>query len=344
MSILFRETANSEREGVQALGALLRDMKAPFGRGDRVGIKLHWGERGNRTHLPPFYARQIARWLIDQGAKPFVFDTSVLYSGGRRTGKDSLETAAGHGYTPAYLGCEVLIADGLDGRSVVDLPCSYRHFKSVQAGEVFSQAEGFVIFSHFKAHLASGFGGAIKNLSMGFGSRAQKQRMHADAKPVLSRKKCSRCGVCAEVCPTGAASLGDDADGYPVYDLKKCVGCAQCIAMCPELALRISFSSDAQTFQEKLVETAAAVWKKIEGKSVLVNALLNIASECDCMPGKLDYIAGDIGLLGGYEPVGLDLESVRRVGEGIIDGTHPGVPWRRQFSYAREIGFPAAPK
>ena len=147
MSILFRETANSEREGVQALGALLRDMEAPFGRGDRVGIKLHWGERGNRTHLPPFYARQIARWLIDQGAKPFVFDTSVLYSGGRRTGKDSLETAARHGYTPAYLGCEVLIADGLDGRSVVDLPCAYKHFKSVQAGEVFSRAEGFVIFS-----------------------------------------------------------------------------------------------------------------------------------------------------------------------------------------------------
>jgi uncharacterized Fe-S center protein len=317
-------------------------MHAPFKRGDRVGIKLHWGERGNHTHLPPSYAREIAAWIAEQGAKPFVFDTTVLYSGGRRTGKDSLETAAKHGFTPEYLGCEVVISDGLDGRAVVDLPCPYPHFKSVQVGDVFNRADGYVIFSHFKAHLASGFGGAIKNLSMGFGSRAQKQRMHADAKPRLNKTQCTRCGVCAEVCPTGAAVMGEDGDGYPVYDLKQCIGCAQCIAMCADLALRISFNSDETVFQEKLVETAAAVWKRIEGKSVLVNALLNIASECDCMPGKLDIIADDIGFLGGYEPVGLDQESVRRLGEKIIDATHPGVPWRRQFEYAREIGFPGA--
>jgi uncharacterized protein len=342
MSELFQKAGSGEQDNAQALSALLREMSVPFSPGDRVGIKLHWGERGNRTHLPPAYAKGIARWLLDQGMKPFVFDTTVLYTGGRRTAKDSLETAARHGYTPGYLGCEVVVSDGPDGRSVVDLPCSYRHFKSVQVGDVFCRAEGYVIFSHFKAHLASGFGGAIKNLSMGFGSRAQKQRMHADAKPVLSRKKCSRCGVCAELCPTGAARIGEDEEGYPVYDLKQCIGCAQCIGMCPEAALRISFNSDMQVFQEKLVETAAAVWKRIEGKSVLVNALLNIASECDCMPGKLDYIAGDIGFLGGYEPVGLDLESIRHVGEGVIDATHRGVPWRRQFSYAREIGFPGA--
>jgi uncharacterized protein len=340
MSTTFQKVTNAKQDGVQALKSLLGGMKAPFSRGDHVGIKLHWGERGNRTHLTPAYAREIAAWLSGMGAKPFVFDTTVLYSGGRRTGKDSLETAASHGYTPEYLGCEVVIADGLDGRAVVDLPCSYKHFKSVQVGDVFERAQGYVIFSHFKAHLASGFGGAIKNLSMGFGSRAQKQRMHADAKPRLDKKTCSKCGMCADVCPTGAAVMGEDKDGYPVYDLKKCIGCAQCIALCPELALRISFASDTLVFQEKLVETAAAVWKKIEGRTVLVNALLNIASECDCMPGKLDYIAEDIGFLGGYEPVGLDRESVRLLGEEVIDATHPGVPWRRQFPYAQEIGFP----
>jgi hypothetical protein len=166
--------------------------------------------------------------------------------------------------------------------------------------------------------------------------------MHADAKPHLSRKKCTKCGVCTEVCPTGAAKIAEDADGYPVYDLKACIGCAQCIAMCPEMALRISFAEDSGVFQEKLVETAAAVWKRIEGRSVLVNALVKIASECDCIPGKPEYVAGDIGFLGGYEPVGLDLESLRILGEGVIDAAHPGVPWKRQFSYAREIGFPGS--
>jgi uncharacterized protein len=340
MSILFQKAEGGEQERAQALADLLRDTRVPFSPGDRVGIKLHWGERGNRSHLAPLYAREIVAWLLDQGMKPFVFDTTVLYSGGRRTAKDSLETAAKHGYTPAYLGCEVVIADGPDGKSLLDLPCSYKHFKSVQVGDVFGRADGYVIFSHFKAHLASGFGGAIKNLSMGFGSRAQKQRMHADARPSLDRRACSKCGVCVEVCPTGAAKIGEDSEGYPVYDLKLCIGCAQCIGMCPEAALRISFSSMGAVFQEKLVETAAAVWKKIGDRSLVINALLNIASECDCMPGRAEYIARDIGFLGGADPVAVDLESVRRLGEGVIDAAHPGVPWRRQFDYAREIGFP----
>ncbi len=336
MSMLFRPVGDTGRE--ETLKALLQEMKHPFNRGDRIGIKLHWGEKGNRSFLPPAYAREIVRWLQQQGMEPFIFDTTVLYSGGRRSGPDSLKTAKGHGYDPEYLGCEVVIGDGLDGRDVVDLPCSFRHFKSVQVGSVFDRAEGFVIFSHFKAHLGTGFGGAIKNLSMGFASRAQKQRMHADAKPVLNRRKCSRCGVCAEACSTGAARVGEDE--YPIYDLEKCIGCAQCIALCSEVALRVSFATDAKVFQEKIVETAAAVWKRIEGRVILINALVNIASECDCLPGKAEFIAKDIGFLGGYEPVGLDRESLRYVGEEAIDRAHPGIPWQRQFEYAREIGFP----
>ncbi len=53
--------------------------------------------------------------------------------------------------------------------------------------KVVHQADGFIIFSHFKGHMETGFGGAIKNISMGFASRAQKQRMHADAKPMPHR-------------------------------------------------------------------------------------------------------------------------------------------------------------
>lgn len=338
MSILFKPVDQSG--GESPLKALVQEMEIPFRSGDRIGIKLHWGERGNHSFLSPSYTREIAQWLRSQGMEPFIFDTTVLYSGGRRNASDSLNTAREHGYDPGYLGCEVVIADGPEGRDVVDLPCSYKHFKSVQVGSIFEKAQGFVIFSHFKAHLGAGFGGAIKNLSMGFASRAQKQRMHADAKPVLSRKKCTRCGVCAEVCPTGAAKVGEDE--YPIYDMEQCIGCAQCIAMCPEMALRISFATDMTVFQEKVVETAAAVWKRIEGKTILINALVNIASECDCLPGKAEFISKDIGFLGGYEPVGLDRESLRRVGEEAIDRAHPGIPWRRQFEYALEIGFPSS--
>ncbi len=337
MAVFFESVTGKKKPYVESLRKILEQFQMPFSSGDRVGIKLHWGERGNKGFLPPDYAKEIAGWLIAAGIKPFIFDTTVLYSGGRRTASDSLQTAAGHGYTPEFLGCPVIIADGVDGKDIILLPAGYRHFETVEVGSVFDKADGFVIFSHVKGHMVSLFGGAIKNLSMGFASRAQKQRMHSDYHPILKQEQCTRCGICTEVCPTGSAAILEP--GYPEYDLQKCIGCAQCIAMCPELALEIFWDSDAMVFQEKLVETAAAVWKKIHKKSIAINALLNIVTECDCLAGEHPAVSPDIGFAAGHDPVELDEESIRIIGADVFEKIHPGIPWRRQFSYAREIGF-----
>ncbi|MBN1546734.1 MAG: DUF362 domain-containing protein, partial [Syntrophaceae bacterium] len=278
---IFIPSAGSTEAHMSALRDLLERLESPYRRGDVVGIKLHWGERGNLRFLPPLYTREIVTWLQEKEVGAFVFDTTVLYSGGRRDGADSLQTAAEHGFTEAYLGCPVIIADGLDGHDLIDLPAGYKHFQTVQVARIFERATGFFILSHFKAHLEAGFGGAVKNISMGFASRAQKQRMHSDVKPALIRESCTRCGTCVEVCPTHAAHWGND--GYPDYDLDVCIGCAQCIGLCPEMALQISWDTDFTVFQEKLVETAAAVWRMISGKTLIVNALVNICSECDCL-------------------------------------------------------------
>jgi hypothetical protein len=339
ITTLFKKTDNTDQARLAALDELFADLSksAPFEAGDLVGVKLHWGEQGNKSFLDPIYARAIVQWLVSLGAKPFIFDTTVLYSGGRRSGKDSLKTASKHGYTQEYLGCPVVIADGMDGRDVVDMPAAYKHFKTVQVASLVEKTKGFVIFSHFKAHLASGFGGAIKNISMGFASRAQKQRMHADVRPILSKKKCIRCGICVDVCPSGAARM--EGEDFPEYDLETCIGCAQCIAQCPEMALRILWGGDNSVFQEKLVETAAAVWRRIKDRTVLINALIKISAECDCLPGDMDIIAPDMGFLGGFHPVELDAQSVALVGEDAIIKAHPHLPWQRQFAYAKEIGF-----
>lgn len=338
MTDFFFEKINGEdKPYVHSLQKLLDQFRSPCRPGDSVGIKLHWGEKGNKGFLPPDYAKIIVGWLTEQGAKPFLFDTTVLYSGGRRTAEDSINTAALHGYTPEFLGCPIIIADGMQGRDIVSIPAGYKHFESVQVGNIFERANHFVIFSHFKGHMVSSFGGAIKNISMGFASRAQKQRMHADYHPVLSRQTCTRCGLCVNICPTKAATISEP--DYPDYDLEKCIGCAQCIAMCPELALEIFWNSDMTVFQEKLVETAAAVWKQIQGKTIVINALLNITEECDCLPGKNLFIAPDYGFVGGYHPVTVDAESLKITGQDLFEKAHPGIPWQRQFSYAREIGF-----
>jgi len=111
--------------------------------------------------------------------------------------------------------------------------------------------------------MASSFRRAIKNISMGMASRAQKQRMHADAHPILNPKKCNRCGLCAEVCPTGAAIL--PVNGNPVYDLKACIGCSQCL---PSAAGGVEglLDTNMTVFQERLVETAAVIWREIGAK------------------------------------------------------------------------------
>ena len=335
--IIFKKCSQTEASRVDALREVLKSLSVPFAADGAIGIKLHWGEIGNKNFLPPVYAREIVAWLKAKKLKPFVFDNTVLYSGGRRDGRQALITAEKHSYSEEYLGCPVRIGDGLDGKDIVDLPVSYKHFKEVQIGKIIHQADGFVILSHFKGHMETGFGAAIKNLSMGFASRAQKQRMHADAKPSLNKKKCILCGECVRVCPAGAATMVEDE--YPVYDLEKCIGCAQCIAMCPEVALKIIWETDIEVFQEKLVETAAAVWKIIHEKSVIITALLNIVKDCDCLPGNHRVIAPDKGFIGAYHPIVADEEAIKSVGENIINDTHPGVPWKRQFAYAREIGF-----
>ena len=321
----------------ESLRGLLDLLSHPFAVGESVGIKIHWGEEGNESFLHPQYTREVVRWLTELGVRPFVFDTTVLYSGGRRSGEESLKTAADHGFTEAYLGCPIRIGDGMDGRDVIEIPGGGRHFPSVQASSILRKADAFLIFSHFKGHMVSSFGGAIKNISMGMASRAQKQRMHADAHPVLKRKRCNRCGLCVEVCPAGAAVLPPDGD--PVYDLDACIGCAQCIALCPQSALKVIWDTDITVFQEKLVETAAAIWRVIGPKTVIVNALIRIVTECDCLPGNHPVIAEDAGFIAGSHPVSVDEASINRIGAEPFDRAHAHIPWQRQFAYAREIGF-----
>jgi len=321
----------------ETLGMLLKTITPPFRSGDTIGVKIHWGERGNRSFLKPAFTREIVAWLQESGMSPFVFDTTVLYSGGRRTGRESLKTAVDHGFTESYLGCPILIADGMDGRDVIEISADYTHFTSVQVARIINKTDGFVIFSHFKGHLESCFGGAIKNLSMGFASRAQKQRMHADAHPILIPEKCNRCGVCSEVCPVGAAVLPSESG--PVYDLKKCVGCSQCIALCPQAALKIFWETDVNAFMEKLVETAAAVWKEIGNRTLVINALIQMVSECDCLPGKHPMIAEDVGFIAGNHPLTVDESSLLQAGAEAFERAHPGLNWKRQFEHARRIGF-----
>jgi len=336
-----------------ALSSLLKHIELPWVvEGARIGIKLHWGEPGNITFLPPDYARSVAGDISRRGARPYICDTTTLYRGQRRNALDNLWVAHQHGFGYDSTGAPVLIADGVTGTDVISIlvPGEPLHQQTVKVASVIDQLDGIITLSHFKGHLASGFGGVLKNLAMGFASRATKQIMHADVTPELNEDKCTGCAVCAEVCPADAVKMKNER---PVFNLERCIGCAECIAMCHDGALRILWNASSSTFVEKLAETAAAVCDRIGDRMLHIQVIANVTSECDCMKRKMKPIVPDCGIIVSTDPVALDsaacdiVNNVKPLPDAgispkdgdIIKALYPEVPYRRQLEYAELLGM-----
>lgn len=320
-------------------------------KGRKIGIKVHWGEQGNETFLPSDYATSVVRYLKKRACLPFVFDTTTLYKAARNSVVGALTVAEEHNYGYSATGAPLLIGDGPTGIDIIEIPTQEKalHFRTVKVAALIERVGGVITLSHFKGHLAAGFGAAIKNISMGIASRATKQRMHSDVVPDLTEDNCVMCGTCARVCPVDAIELKDK----PVFDLENCIGCAECISMCPTDALDIRWDSKGAKFCEKLVETASAICNYLKPRMLHIVVLANITPECDCFGIKLKIIAPNIGILISEDPVAVDAAacalfnaSSPMPNSGLsknckdkISALHPSVDWRRQFEYAHELGM-----
>ena len=91
-------------------------------------------------------------------------------------------------------------------------------------------ADIFISMSHFKGHESTGFGGALKNIGMGCGSRAGKMEMHSNGKPFVDENLCVGCRTCSKNCAHEAISFGQNKKASIDHD--KCVGCGRCIGSC----------------------------------------------------------------------------------------------------------------
>ena len=68
------------------------------------------------------------------------------------------------------------------------------YVKEAKIGQAIMDADIIITLNHFKGHEATGFGGALKNIGMGCGSRAGKMEMHSAGKPYVYQELCIRCG------------------------------------------------------------------------------------------------------------------------------------------------------
>ena len=172
------------------------DMDGKF-----VAIKMHFGELGNLSFLRPNYARAVAEVVKDLGGHPFLTDCNTMYPGSRKNALEHLECAWENGFTPLTVGCPILIGDGLKGTDDVAVPVvGGEYIKEAYIGRAIMDADVFISLTHFKGHEMTGFGGAIKNIGMGCGSRAGKKDQHSSGKPTVSAPLCRGCRRCQREC------------------------------------------------------------------------------------------------------------------------------------------------
>ena len=288
--------------------------------GDKVAIKVHFGEQGNTGFVSPLYARAVVDRVKNLGAKPFLTDTNTLYSGQRSNAIDHLNCAIAHGFGYSSVGAPLIIADGLVSRDSVEVPLiGGKHFSSVRIASAAMDADAMIVITHAKGHEEAGLGGALKNVGMGLGTRSSKQRMHSGIKPKINISACTACGRCIEWCAPQCIEMRRGTNGarHAFIHQEPCVGCGECLAACSYGAIDINWETSPQDFLEKTVEHAAGALNHFNGKVAFLNFLTNISPDCDCWGFSDAPIVPDIGILAARDAVAIDQATIDLISQAI---------------------------
>ncbi|MGI5977513.1 MAG: DUF362 domain-containing protein [Candidatus Limivicinus sp.] len=353
--VYFADFRTSYRENLQQ--KLTRLMKTA-GMGDIdfdkkfVAIKMHFGEPGNLAFLRPNWPRTVADFIKERGGRPFLTDCNTLYVGGRKDGLVHLDTAEMNGFSTLTTGCHVIIADGIKGLDEAYVPVAGGEYvKEAKIGRAIMDADIVVSLTHFKGHESTGFGGTLKNLGMGSGSRAGKMEQHKSGKPSVNHKKCVGCATCTRFCAHSAISV---KDRKATIDHDKCVGCGRCIAVCPRDAIVNTNDDSNLMLNRKIAEYSKAV---LDGRpNFHISLVIDVSPNCDCHSENDAAIVPNVGMFASFDPVALDMACVDAVnaqpairGTALDDGdssdrdhfhcVHPDTCWMDCLEHAEKIGL-----
>lgn len=338
---------------VRAAGLCGVDMEQKF-----VAIKIHFGEPGNLSYLRPNYAKALADVIKEQGGRPFLTDCNTLYVGRRKHALEHIEAAYENGFTPLSTGCQIIIADGLKGTDEAEVPVQGGECVQVaKIGRAIMDADIVISLNHFKGHESTGFGGAIKNLGMGSGSRAGKMEQHNAGKPQVDQALCRGCHACAKICAQNAIDFGDA--GKALIDHGRCVGCGRCLAHCNFDAIQNEDYNANDELNRRMAEYAKAV---VQGRpNFHISLVMDVSPNCDCHEENDAPIIPDVGIFASFDPVALDqacadacnnmpvlphsqladnlaLPGVCTCGDHFIDSA-PTTDWRVCLEHAEKIGL-----
>lgn len=316
-----------------------------------TAIKIHFGEPGNLAFLRHNYAKVIADLIKDEGGKAFLTDCNTLYVGGRKNALDHLDAAYGNGYTPFSTGCHIIIADGLKGTDETLVPINGEFVKEAKIGRAIMDADIFLSLNHFKGHESTGFGGALKNIGMGCGSRAGKMEQHNAGKPSVTSDLCVGCGACTRVCAHSAITLSSKKASI---NHDNCVGCGRCIGVCPVDAVGCSYDESNDILNKKIAEYTLAVLK--DRPHFHISLVCDVSPYCDCHSENDIPIVPNVGMFASFDPVALDMACADAVNrQPVIEGsvlskcehphkdhfrnTHPNTNWEVGIDHAMALGI-----
>ena len=282
------------KAGIQTL-----DMEGKF-----TAIKMHFGELGNISYLRPNYARAVVDVVKECGGKPFLTDCNTMYPGSRKNALEHLECAWENGFTPLTVGCPILIGDGLKGTDDIAVPVKGGvYVKEARIGHAIMDADVFISLTHFKGHEMTGFGGAIKNIGMGCGSRAGKTDQHSSGKPHIETNRCRGCRRCQREC-ANQGLVFDETKKKMHVDQENCVGCGRCLGACNFDAIVFDNDAAVRLLNCRMAEYTKAV---VDGRpNFHISLVVDVSPNCDCHGENDIPILPNIGMFASFDPLALD--------------------------------------
>jgi len=307
---------------------------------DNVVIKMHFGEEGNTGYVRPELVGVLSETLAASAQSVTVSDTNTLYRGKRVNSEEHEKLARDHGFVEETIKAKLLVPNEKNPAQCETVPINQVFVKEAKILKLFKAADVLIGLSHFKGHLVTGFGGALKNIGMGCASREGKLSQHSNVCPTVYADKCTGCGDCAAVCPVDAIGI---VSKKSKINPDLCIGCASCIAACSYAAMDVDWGSGADAVADKMVEFAYAVLHN-KKKVVFVNVATKITAECDCLAKDDPRIVGDVGIFVSHDPVAVDracydLVCKKAGGIDVFAQAHPGRKNQKQLIYAEKMGL-----
>lgn len=161
----------TKKMDAEALVTLYETLQVPLP--GKIAIKLHSGEVGNQNFIRPAFLQNIIHHVNGT-----IVECNTAYEGKRNTTQAHWKTMRLHGW------CDIAQVDIMDEEGELALPIQNGlHLKENYVGNHLEHYDSMLVLSHFKGHPMGGFGGALKNISIGIASAHGKAHIHGAGNP-----------------------------------------------------------------------------------------------------------------------------------------------------------------